>query len=241
MVDIHTHILPEVDDGACSWEMALHMCHMAARDGITHIVATPHANDEFVYDRPRYQELLDELGTRADPSLKFSLGCDFHFSYDNLVELERNPEQFTISGTDYLLIELSDFSIPPWVTKKLGQLLASGIYPIITHPERNLLLQSRPEQVYEWAMMGCPVQVTANSLTGRWGPKASRSAQWLLEKEAVHIIATDCHNVESRPPVLSSAFAVLERSYGADVANALVTENPLAVVENRELPYLPTK
>jgi protein-tyrosine phosphatase len=87
--------------------------------------------------------------------------------------------------------------------------------------------------------MGCPVQVTANSLTGRWGEKATKIAQWLLKHNAVHIIATDCHNVESRPPILSQACAVLERNYGAELANALVTENPQAVVENRPLPYFP--
>jgi protein-tyrosine phosphatase len=168
------------------------------------------------------------------------LGCDFHFSYDNLIELDQDPQQFTISDTQYLLVELSNFSVPQWVTLKLEELLAYGIQPIITHPERNLLLQRRPEQIIEWARMGCAVQVTANSLTGRWGPKAGKTAQWLLQKRAVHIIATDCHNVEGRPPILSQAFNVLEKTYGGELANALVTENPLAVLENRELSYLPT-
>ena len=239
MVDIHTHILPGVDDGARSWEMAVHMCHMAAQDGITHMVATPHANDEYFYKRPRLEDLLQELSGRVGPILKFSLGCDFHFSYDNLAQLDVDPQQFTITGTQYLLVELSDYSIPPWVTAKLQQLLDSGIQPIITHPERNVLLQGKPEQVYQWAQMGCPVQVTANSLTGRWGEKAGKTAQWLLRKEAVHIVASDCHNVEGRPPILSRASAVLEKDYGADIANALLTRNPLAVVEDRELPYFP--
>ena len=239
MVDIHTHILPGVDDGARSWEIAVHMCHMAAQDGITHMVATPHANDEYFYERPRLENLLQELSARVGPTLKFSLGCDFHFSYDNLAQFDAEPRQFMITGTHYLLVELSDFSVPPWVTARLQQLLDSGIQPIITHPERNVLLQGKPEQVYQWAQMGCPVQVTANSLTGRWGEKAGKTAQWLLRKEAVHIVASDCHNVEGRPPILSRASAVLEKNYGADIANALLTGNPLAVVEDRELPYFP--
>ena len=239
MVDIHSHILPNVDDGARSWEIAVRMCEMAALDGVTHMVATPHANDEYFYDRPHLEELLAELNSRVGGILKFSLGCDFHLSYENLVELERDPRRFMISGTEYLLVEFSDFAIAPWITPKFEELLASGIRPVITHPERNMLLQKRPEQVVEWASMGCPVQVTANSLTGRWGEKASKVAHWLIRNDAVHIIATDCHNVESRPPILSQASAVLEKNYGVDLANSLVTENPQAVVEGRPLPYFP--
>ena len=239
MVDIHSHILPEVDDGARSWEMAVHMCHMAAQDGITHMVATPHSNDEYLYERPALEERLHELHRRIEGIIDLSLGCDFHFSYENLVEFDQAPERFVIGDTMYMLIELSDYSIAPWVSGKLEELLSSGIRPIITHPERNMLLQKHPERVLEWAQMGCPVQVTANSLTGSWGDKASKAAQWLLRKEAVHIVATDAHNVEGRPPILSKAASALEKNYGEEVANALTTENPLAVVENRVLPYFP--
>src|SRR6185437_9225254 len=98
---------------------------------------------------------LAELKTRTEGILRFSLGCDFHLSYENLVELDRDPHRFTISGTDYLLVELSDFSIAPWVTTRLSDLVSSGIKPVITHPERNMILQKKPEQVLEWASMGC--------------------------------------------------------------------------------------
>lgn len=239
MVDIHTHILPNVDDGSGSWEMSVHMCHIAANDGVTHIVATPHSNDEFYYDRPALEATLDELASRVGVPLKFSLGCDFHFSYDNLAALDRDPERFLISRTQYLLVELSDFSIPPWITLRLQELLQRGIRPIITHPERNMILQRRPQQVLQWAELGCAVQVTANSLTGRWGDTASKTAHWLLHHGAVHILASDCHNVDSRSPVLSSAVAVVKKSYGAEVASALVEDNPQAVVDNLELPYFP--
>jgi protein-tyrosine phosphatase len=240
MVDIHTHILPEVDDGARSWEMAIHMCHMAAEDGVTHMVATPHANDEFFYDRSTHEDTLKELSVRCDHILEFSLGCDFHFSYENLEHLERDPQQFLISGTRYLLVEFSAFSIAPWVTTKLDEMLRSGILPIITHPERNPILQRKPEQVVLWAEMGCPVQVTANSLTGRWGIQALKSSHWLLRKHVVHLIASDCHDVEGRPPLLSEARKVLEKSYGAAMAKALTNDNPAAVVHNKALPFFPS-
>ncbi len=239
MVDIHSHILPQVDDGARSWEMAEHMCHMAAEDGVTHMVATPHANDEFLYDRPQLESLLTQLSDRVGAILNFSLGCDFHFSYENLSRLQQDPRMFTIGSTPYMLVELSDFSIPPWVTTKLHSLLAAGLRPIITHPERNLILQKRPEQVLQWAALGCPIQVTAGSLSGRWGEKALKISHWLLQRDAVHLIASDCHNVEGRPPVLSAARKLLQQDYGADIAMALVADNPQAVVTGIDLPYLP--
>jgi protein-tyrosine phosphatase len=239
MVDIHTHILPNVDDGARSWEMAIHMCHMAGHDGVAHMVATPHANDEYLYDRPHLQGVLAELAQRVGPILTFSLGCDFHFSYENLLLLDQDPQTFTIGSTQYMLVEFSDYSIPPWISTKLQDLLAMGLRPIITHPERNLLLQQKPEQVLQWADLGCPVQVTASSLTGRWGDKALKVSQWLLRKQAVHVIASDCHNVEGRSPILSGARTVLEKSYGTELAQALTHDNPLAIVENRPLPYFP--
>src|SRR5262249_20936138 len=107
MVDIHCHLLPNVDDGPRSWDICLQMCEMAQADGIEHIVATPHANDEFRYDREALSRMLKELSQRVSGKLQLSLGCDFHLSYENLVEVLRNPSRYTISGTNYLLVELS--------------------------------------------------------------------------------------------------------------------------------------
>src|SRR5512146_1070161 len=101
MIDIHSHILPEVDDGARSWEMAVHMCHMAAQDGIEHMVATPHANDDYLYDREMYGEILQDLRGRIGGRPELSLGCDFHLSFDNVQMLRQKPENFTIDSTRY--------------------------------------------------------------------------------------------------------------------------------------------
>src|SRR5215471_11449444 len=174
MVDIHCHILPGVDDGARSWEVSLAMCEVAARDGIRHIVATPHANAEFAYDRAALTALLNELRARCGDELTFSLGCDFHFSFENFQDVQRAPERYCIEGTRYLLVEFSDFSIAPNTTDLLNQLLQLGITPILTHPERNPILQRELHRVLEWADRGCVVQVTANVLSDRWGDRAKK-------------------------------------------------------------------
>jgi protein-tyrosine phosphatase len=165
-----------------------------------------------------------------------SLGCDFHLSYENLVDALAHPAQYAIEGTKYLLVELSDFSVPPSVSDNLRRLLAAGMVPIVTHPERNPVLQRTPQRVVEWAEEGCLVQVTANSLTGRWGQQALKTAEWLMKREAVHVLASDAHGLDSRPPILSKARQAAAEMVGEAVANALVRENPAAIVAGEPLP-----
>jgi protein-tyrosine phosphatase len=239
MIDIHCHILPETDDGASSWETAIEMCRMAAQDGIRHIVATPHANDEYTYDRERHLDTLKQLRDQAGVDLEFSLGCDFHFSFDNIQDALARHDRYVIGNTSYLLIELAEFSIPPSMTTLLGRLMTAGLRPILTHPERNQILQKRPEPVLEWAREGCIVQVTANSLTGRWGDRALKAAHFLMKHDAVHVLATDAHNTRSRPPVLSTGRDAATKLLGKEIAQALVVDNPAAIVSNNELPYFP--
>jgi protein-tyrosine phosphatase len=239
VIDLHCHILPDVDDGAKSWNVAIQMCAMAWQDGIEHIVATPHANDEYFYDRNYCEEILQQLRTAIGGRPALSLGCDFHFSFENVQQALANAGRFTINQTPYLLIELSDFSLPPSVEANLAMLINIGLKPIITHPERNPLLQRTPERVLEWVRAGCAVQVTANTLTGRWGRKAEAAAWWLLERDAVHILATDAHSLDSRPPVLSKARDLVREFAGDPTANALVNLNPRAVIDGQSLPYFP--
>jgi len=236
MVDIHCHLLPNVDDGPRSWDMCLQMCEMARADGIEHIVATPHANNQFRYDREALASTIEELERRISGKLKLSLGCDFHLSYENLVDALANPSRYTIAGTNYLLVELSDFSAGSPVSQSLQRLLAIGLVPIITHPERNLALQCDPRPVLKWVEDGCLVQVTANSLTGRWGQRAYDTAEWLMQRAAVHILASDAHGVDSRPPILSKACAAAGKILGPRAAEALVGDNPQAVVSGQPLP-----
>lgn len=236
MVDIHSHILPAVDDGSRSWEMTAEMCRIAADDGIRHMVATPHCDDHYPYDRERYEAMLGQLQECSEGRLNFSIGCDFHFSFENLADLSEHRERYTIGGTQYLLIEFSDYALPPNLLEQLAQLTSAGIVPIITHPERNPLLATRPEKVLDLVEQGALVQLTANSITGFWGARAKSASEWLLERRAVHVIASDAHDVKFRRPVLSEARDAVAQTYGREMAEALVSRNPLAIVEGCPLP-----
>jgi protein-tyrosine phosphatase len=236
MVDIHSHILPSVDDGAKSWEMAVEMCRIAADDGVTHMVASPHSNHEYRYDRQAHEATLAQLREKLNGLLELSLGCDFHLSFDNIVAARKNPKDFCIGDTNYLLVEFSDFGMSRQLLTTLEEFLQFGLIPIITHPERNAILQTKPDLVIDMAGMGCVVQVTANSFTGFWGSGPRKTAEWLLKKGVVHVLASDAHDPTRRMPILSKGRDAVAAIAGADVADRLVRGNPEAIVRGESLP-----
>lgn len=239
MVDIHSHILPEVDDGPKSWDISVAMCKAAAADGITHMVATPHANDRWHYDREYLQGLLNRLREKVGDAPKLSLGCDFHLSIDNIQDAIKHPTRYVIEGTRYLLVEFSNFSVPQQTNDSFMALGNAGMTPVITHPERNPILRESLHRVVEWAEQGCVVQVTGSSLTGFWGDRSRKAAEWLLEHKAVHVLATDAHEMEKRVPILSTSRDAAAEICGEEIAEALVELNPRAIIENQPLPYFP--
>jgi protein-tyrosine phosphatase len=239
VVDIHSHILPEVDDGPKSWDVAVAMCRTAAADGITHQVATPHANDRYHYDREYLQGLVAHLQQLVGDSPKLSLGCDFHLSYDNIQDALAHPTRYVIDSTRYLLVEFSNYSVPQNTTDSFLRLGDKGMTPIITHPERNPILCQNLQRVADWADQGYVIQMTGSALTGFWGERTRRAALWLLEHQAVHVLATDAHETEKRVPILSTARDAAAAICGAEVAQALVEGNPRAILANQTLPYFP--
>jgi len=215
------------------------MCRAAAADGITHMVATPHANDRYHYDREYLKGLVAHLQPLAGDSPKILLGCDFHLSYENLQDALAHPTRYVIEGTRYLLVEFSNYSIPEQTTDSFLKLGDCGITAVITHPERNPILRENLQRVVEWAEQGCVVQMTGSALTGFWGERTHRAAVWLLEHQAVHVLATDAHDLEKRVPILSTAREAAAEICGEDVAEALVEGNPRAIITNQPLPYFP--
>jgi protein-tyrosine phosphatase len=239
MVDIHCHILPGLDDGAESSEISLKMAEAAIADGITRVVATPHANAEFVFRPELVQQLRDELQAKLGDRLLLGTGCDFHLSFENLDDAQKNPHKYTINQKNYLLVELGDFAIPPAIDETLHHLQLAGVSPIITHPERNSLLRAKPERLYGWLHQGCYVQVTAGSLLGRFGKGAAQWVEQWLKEDRIHFFASDAHSLTGRPLRLREAYEKVEALRGEEVADALFRENPAAAFDGRPLPYEP--
>ena len=239
MIDVHCHILSGMDDGARSFEESLEMAKMAIADGITHVVATPHASGEFRFSYQRVKSAAAELQKAVGERLKLATGCDFHLNPENLAALKSSPAAFCIHQKDYLLVEFNEFAIPPAMDQTLYEIQLAGIRPIITHPERNAVIRSQPERLEKWVRNGCYGQVTGGSLLGVFGPGPLRTSMSWIARGLVHVVASDAHNTTSRPQKLRSAYNVVLKEFGRAKAEALFVENPLAVLEGRALPHLP--
>lgn len=231
MIDIHSHILPGLDDGPHTMEESVAMVRMAAQAGTTDIVATPHANLEFDFDPQRVAVQAGELSAAVGQTIRIHTGCDFHFSYDQIQDAFANPFKYTISGHQYLLVEFPDLLIPKTVDEVLARLLAAGIVPVITHPERNRRLQQQRERLEEWVRVGCLTQVTAQSFFGRFGPAARDFSRELMRRDLVDFIASDAHDCEDRPPRLDDAYNYVARQYGPERATRLLVTNPRAALD----------
>jgi protein-tyrosine phosphatase len=239
MIDIHCHILPGLDDGAESLDVACAMAEMAIVDGITHIIGTPHASQNHPFVPELVRQRRDELQAKFNGQLTLATGCDFHLSFENLQDIRHEPTRFTLNQKTYLLVEFAEYSIPPSLDQALHQLHLAGLRPIITHPERNPLIRAQPERLFHWLQQGCYSQVTAQSLLGRFGKAAQEAAENWLDGNAIHFLASDAHNTTSRPLKLKETFDLVAMRRGEDVAKALLLENPLAAFEGRSLPYVP--
>jgi protein-tyrosine phosphatase len=239
MIDIHSHPLWEVDDGAETFEDAVAMCRIAAEDGITHLVATPHCNYTYAFNPELSGQKLAELQSAVGEAPKLLLGCDFHLSYDNLQKLGETPMDFTINRSSYLLVEFPDQFVPEQLDRVFYEVQVAGLTPIITHPERNPVFARKPGLLYHWVTHGCLAQVTAQSYTGGFGSPPLRLAEAWLEDNLVHFFASDAHDVKYRPPVLSECYRKVAESLGEETAERLLKKNPEAVINKMPLPHQP--
>jgi protein-tyrosine phosphatase len=239
MVDLHCHILPGLDDGPNTMEESLAMAESAIADGITHVVATPHSSDRFHFDFKHVRRLRDELQARIGSRLELATGCDFHVNPENLKSLREDAPRYCINQRDYLLVEFNEISIPPAMDQTLHEMQLAGLRLIVTHPERNGILRTRPERLKKWVQQGCFVQVTGASLTGVFGAIARKAALRWVGEGLIHFVASDAHNTHRRPLQLQPSFDVIANAFGEQKARALFLENPLAAFEGRELPHVP--
>jgi protein-tyrosine phosphatase len=239
MIDIHHHLLWDLDDGASSVDTSLAMAKIAAADGITHIVCSPHANGQYDYVPAVIDAKIAELRRLLDReriSLTLGRGCDFHMSYENIQEAHADPARYSINGLGYLLVEIPDYGLPRGLTEVFYQMQIAGLTPILTHPERNRTLQTDQSLLHDWLRGGVLVQVTAGSVVGRMGKRAEKMAHQLLANRWVHFLATDAHNTTSRPPLMREAFEAVAKKYGPDYAHLLCVSNPLAAFTGKPMP-----
>jgi protein-tyrosine phosphatase len=245
LIDLHLHLLPGIDDGAQSFDEALAMARIAAADGCSALVATPHQRrDEWSNDDARrLAERLSELAARLPRSGEESvprllLGGEVRVDSELLADLARPGRSgvLSLAGSRYLLLEFEPSGFGPDPVELVQELQAQGWWPIVAHPEVvPFFWESDDEPLARLIDAGALFQVTAMSVTGEFGKGAKERVWELLRAGCVQFVASDAHRPDWRPPVLSAARRILARELGAVAADRLLETNPLAVVEDRPL------
>ncbi len=234
MIDIHSHILWGIDDGPDTLDDSLTMLNIAAEAGTTDIVATPHASSSYRFDPEIVRSRIDELREYHNGPPRVHFGCDFHLSVSNVEDALLNPTKYTINAGRFLLVELPEMFSQESIGRALELLLREEMIPVITHPERNPVLQRSPEVMDEWMNRGCLIQLTAQSFLGRFGQTAKRSALSCLRTGRAHFVASDAHDVRDRLPRLDIVSDLLRKEVVGPQAQRLLIDHPRAAIENCE-------
>jgi protein-tyrosine phosphatase len=244
MIDIHSHILPGVDDGAKDMATALEMARMAVDDGINKMIATPHlfrgsdsasGFEEIEKARKGFVEVLRD----NDIPLEVFPGAEVHISHHLIDEIKNHRRFLVLNQSRYMFIEFPSEHVFSGVKDLIFELMTEDIIPVIAHPERNSVFRRNPNFLYELLQMGVLSQVNQGSFNGVYGTHVQEAVFRFIELGYAHFLATDCHNTWVIPPRLSEAVHKAAEVIGEENARKLVEDNPLCVVENKEISYIP--
>lgn len=240
MIDIHVHILPEMDDGARDWEDALDMADMAFSSGVQTLVALSHANlpgqkpEEFLEKYWQQFRQFEDLLKKEGFLIKVVPGMEL-MSDGNLPRLLKEGRLLTLNDTKYPLVEF-EFETPAYqIYEDVDALLDTGYIPVLAHPERYLCVSREPGHVYEWQQMGAVIQVNKGSILGRFGEQIRRNADLILKHRIAAVVASDAHSAEFRTTDMSEVEEILNAYYGDASVEILLEENPDRILRGKEI------
>jgi protein-tyrosine phosphatase len=247
LIDLHSHLLPGIDDGSKDLAMSLAMARMAVADGITTIACTPHIlpgvyNNSGPAIRKAAEQLKESIAEAGIP-ITIVTGADVHIVPDLDVQL-RNGRALTLNDSRYLLLEPPHHVLPPRLEDLIFGLQAAGYVPILTHPERLSWVEGRYDLIGRLVSSSVLMQITAGSVMGRFGRRPRYWAERMLDEGLCHLLATDAHNTEQRAPRMADARDFVAQKLGDDEAINLVLRRPQGILNNRnpaELPPLPQR
>ena len=240
MIDIHTHVLPGIDDGADSMDTTLEMLTMAADSGVGTLVTTPHCNipDEFDnYVSPELERLwryVEREAERAGIPVKLCRGMEI-FATEELPDLLTQGRVWTLNGTKDFLTEFAFGEDPDFCRHILRQCRERGFWPVIAHPERYAFVQEDPDIAYEWCTAGYGLQLNKGSLLGRFGRPVKDTAQLLMEHGLVACVASDAHSTYQRSTHMGEIRDYVTEEYGQDYMRLVLEENPSRILRGKEL------
>ena len=240
MIDIHSHILPGLDDGSGDMDKSLAMAEVALEAGITDIIATPHCNQKRFFENYTSKKLFDELERfkaelkAASMDINVYLGAEV-FATDDIIPLYREKKLMTLNFSRYMLVEFDFYSDLAFMENTLYDLLDEGVVPILAHPERYFALQEQPDAAMIWHDEGVGIQLNRGSLFYKFGSGAYHLARSLLSSGHVSCIASDAHGSEHRTPDMTDVEELLLGNFPDATVDLLLRENPERVIYNREL------
>ena len=239
MFDLHSHILPGLDDGAKTIEESMKMLRVAAEDGIKGMAATPHGKDVreagALGSVSEHVETLNRLAGEETLDIKIYVGMENHLTLD-LPELVASGAGFPINGGPYILVELPFDSLPGFTDEVLNRLQEQGLTPLIAHPERQADIMRDPSIMGDLVGRGMLGQVTSTCILGRFGSEVRDTAEILLKKGWVHVISTDCHRPTGpRAPMMAKSVVEAGKIVGLETARAMAVDVPKSILMGRPI------
>jgi len=236
MIDIHTHLLPQIDDGPQDWDECLAMIRQAVRDGIEGAVCTPHilsVLDEQLEEKIQYKfRQLQDLIQRNGISFPIWLGSEIHCQS----RFSPKSKIATYNGNGrYLLMELPLAELPVDAGEQLFQLTLQGVTPVLAHPERNALVVKNIELAFQLVQQGVLMQINAGSLTGVFGKTVRQTAFEMMKRRMVHAVASDSHNSSTRPMLLKRAYDFTAERWGKNLADLIFITNPKKILHGEKI------
>ena len=246
-VDIHCHILPELDDGSYHIGDSLQMADMAVSDNTVGIVCTPHHIPGCLYTYADMKAVFQRTtATLRDKNIPLTLypGQEIFLS-DSISAIIRDLEagqMFTLNHSAYPLVEFDPFEKEESVIRKLSRLISHGFVPIVAHPERYAFMNEDPDIAWELHDLGALLQVNKGSLKGFFGPEAAETSYFLLENRLADFVASDAHSPHVRTPQLHEAHEWISENFSYRYADYLLMENPELVLKNKKIyPYVSSR
>jgi len=237
-IDIHSHILAEVDDGSRSMSMSMTMLDIAYKEGIRGIIATPHYHPG--KSMITYDKLLEKFGEfkkaakSIHPDMKLYLGREVFYTSDALEAIESGAK-LTIENNRYLLVEYSTITDFHYIRASVNNIVQAGLIPILAHIERYECLVKNIEYVEDLRDMGAIIQVNAASIIGQGGRGAKSYTKKLLKNQYIDVVATDAHSDGTRAPRMNECAAYLVKKYGQEYTEDILIYNPERIIEGRYL------
>lgn len=240
-VDLHTHLLPGIDDGAKNLEETLEMLRIAHAGGTRRVVATPHMyHPLFSNDMAEVEALFARTGAELErrseePECAFlremtmNLGSENYLSTEFLVALSEG-RVLPLHGGSCLMIEFSGWLSPDGMEAALERILEHGLVPVIAHAERYVPFSRSRKRMTRWRDMGCLLQINGSSLLGRAGRALRRIGLSLIKRDLVHLIASDGHDAEFRTPDLRAVFDLLKKRISEERISELMSANPTRIL-----------